>query len=173
MVFEMTFLPIKPSDTRAWSECSRRVWLDNKGDVEVVLEEDAFAHLIIERGLEHEAAVLEQLSNEHDLVHATSEKETRDLMAKGADIIYQRELSDPKLGLIGKPDFLELKTATTSLQMPRWHYGTLHALLITVLVNEPTHRKFSAISKLPFSAPVWIVNGLVREAIRSHWHVPW
>lgn len=102
----MTSLPIKPSDARAWSECSRRVWLDNKGDVEVVPEEDAFAHLIIERGLQHEAAVLEQLSDEYDVVHATSEKQTRDLMADGVDLIYQGELSDSDLGLLGKPDFI-------------------------------------------------------------------
>ena len=60
----MAKLFIKSIDARAWNQCSRRVWLDNKGEVEIAPEEDAFAQLVIDRGLEHEAAVLEQISDE-------------------------------------------------------------------------------------------------------------
>ena len=44
---------IKPSDAASWSECARRVWLDNTGQFEQAESEDAFEKLVIELGLGH------------------------------------------------------------------------------------------------------------------------
>ena len=49
---------IKPSDAKSWGSCHRRVWLDNKGEVDLAPALDAFEQLIIEHGLQHEQAVL-------------------------------------------------------------------------------------------------------------------
>lgn len=51
---------IKPSDAKSWSLCKRRVWLDNKIELDAQPAIDPFEQLIIEKGLAHEQAVLEQ-----------------------------------------------------------------------------------------------------------------
>lgn len=38
---------IKQSDTKSWSLCMRRDWLDNKRDFELSTSEDAFEQLVI------------------------------------------------------------------------------------------------------------------------------
>ena len=40
---------IKPSDAVSWEQCARRVWLDNKGQLDHAKTEDAFEQLVIER----------------------------------------------------------------------------------------------------------------------------
>lgn len=37
---------IKPSDAKSWTLCARRVWLDNKGDLDPQPLEDAFEQLV-------------------------------------------------------------------------------------------------------------------------------
>ena len=49
---------IKPSDATAWSKCVRRVWLDNKGQLDCDQTEDPFDQLVKDRGLEHEEKIL-------------------------------------------------------------------------------------------------------------------
>lgn len=97
---------IKPSDASAWALCARRVWLDNKGELEVEEAEDAFEALIIELGLAHEQAVLTQLMKEKSVHTATSPEDTQRLMAEGVDVIYQAQLLDKENLLVGYPDFL-------------------------------------------------------------------
>lgn len=97
---------IKPSDANSWALCARRVWLDNKGVLEVEETEDAFAALIIELGLAHEQAVLTQLMKEKSVHTATSPEDTQRLMAEGVDMIYQAQLIDKKNHFVGYPDFL-------------------------------------------------------------------
>lgn len=97
---------IRPSDARAWAECARRVWLDNAGTVELPNEEDAFVQLVIERGIEHEQFVLAGLAADVEIVEARSEVHTLELMCAGTEVIYQGQLSNNKLGLVGRPDFL-------------------------------------------------------------------
>ncbi|MEM6583702.1 MAG: TM0106 family RecB-like putative nuclease [Pseudomonadota bacterium] len=98
-------LLIKPSDAKAWTECARRVWLDNKAEL-AVGPLDGFDQMVIDFGLEHERAVLERLSSEFNVREATSVEETTKLMAQGVDIIYQAQLLDEEEGFIGFPDFL-------------------------------------------------------------------
>lgn len=97
---------IKPSDAVSWVSCARRVWLDNRGGFEFEPIEDEFEQLIIELGLAHEKAVLEQLKKELDVHIATSPEHTQQLMDKGVDVIYQAQLIDNENGFIGYPDFL-------------------------------------------------------------------
>jgi uncharacterized protein len=97
---------IKPSDASSWALCARRVWLDNKGELEVEEAEDAFEALIIELGLAHEQAVLTQIMKEKSVHTATSPEDTQRLMAEGVDVIYQAQLLDKENHLVGYPDFL-------------------------------------------------------------------
>lgn len=97
---------IKPSDASSWALCARRVWLDNKGELDVEEAEDAFEALIIELGLEHEQVVLTQLTKEKAVHTATSPEDTQRLMAEGVDVIYQAQLLDKENRLVGYPDFL-------------------------------------------------------------------
>lgn len=101
----MTLPLIKPSDAKAWTECARRVWLDNKS----ALEEgpvDEFTELVIDLGLEHERTVLDRLSLEFDVHEAKSVADTTRLMEEGVDVIYQAQLFDEENGFTGYPDFL-------------------------------------------------------------------
>lgn len=98
--------PIKPSDAVAWSECARRVWLDNTGQFEQAESEDAFEQLVIDLGLEHERNILHSLRKQYDVHEATSVEHTRQLMAQGVDVIYQAQLRNEEEGFIGFPDFL-------------------------------------------------------------------
>ncbi|WP_420555067.1 TM0106 family RecB-like putative nuclease [Neptuniibacter marinus] len=97
---------IKPSDASSWALCARRVWLDNKGELEVEEADDAFEALIIELGLAHEQAVLTQIMKEKSVHTATSPEDTQRLMAEGVDVIYQAQLLDKENLLVGYPDFL-------------------------------------------------------------------
>ena len=97
---------IKPSDAKSWTLCARRVWLENKAELEIEGIEDAFEQLLIELGLEHERAVLDQLSSQHDVHTASSAEHTRQLMEDGVDVIYQAQLVDEEKGFSGYPDFL-------------------------------------------------------------------
>ena len=97
---------LKPSDAKAWSLCARRVWLDNKGDLELAPVEDVFEKLVIELGLEHEQRILTDLRTENAVHTATSPEDTQRLMAEGVDIIYQAQLLDESEGFVGYPDFL-------------------------------------------------------------------
>ncbi len=97
---------IKPSDAVAWAECARRVWHDNKGQLDHGKTEDAFEQLVIERGLEHERQVLKLLREQYDVHEARSVEHTQQLMAQGAEVIYQAQLRNEDEGFIGFPDFL-------------------------------------------------------------------
>ncbi len=97
---------IKPSDAKSWVSCLRRVWLDNKGDFDQAPAQDAFEQLIIERGLEHEQAVLNKLSSQVNIQTATSIEHTKQLMRDGVEAIYQGQLLDKQEGFSGYPDFL-------------------------------------------------------------------
>ncbi len=99
---------IKPSDAKSWSLCARRVWLDNKGDLDLQIEEDAFEQLIIELGKAHEQTVLQQLSATHEVHTAASPEDTARLIAEEVPVIYQAQLSNEADSIIGLPDFLIL-----------------------------------------------------------------
>ena len=97
---------IKPSDAVAWAECARRVWLDNKGQLDHEKTEDAFEQLVLERGMEHERQVLKLLREQYDVHEARSVEHTQQLMAQDAEVIYQAQLRNEEEGFIGFPDFL-------------------------------------------------------------------
>ena len=97
---------IKPSDAVAWSECIRRVWLDNKGELDHEQTEDAFDQLVKDRGLKHEQQVLKLLHEEYDVQEATSVEHTQLLIAQETEVIYQAQLKNDDEGFIGYPDFL-------------------------------------------------------------------
>ena len=97
---------IKPSDAVAWSECVRRVWLDNKGQLDHEQTEDAFDQLIKDRGLKHEQQVLKILHKEYDVQEATSVEHTQLLIAQETEVIYQAQIKNDDEGFIGYPDFL-------------------------------------------------------------------
>jgi uncharacterized protein len=99
---------IKPSDAKSWSLCARRVWLDNKEDFDIPIVEDPFEQLVIDLGLEHEQAVLRELSANMNVHTATSPDDTARLMSEKAPAIYQAQLLNEAEGIIGFPDFLLL-----------------------------------------------------------------
>ena len=99
---------IKPSDARSWALCNRRVWLDNKGELELTPVEDEFEQLIIDLGLAHEQAILENLANKLEVRTASSPEDTQQLIAERVPVIYQAQLVDEVEGLVGYPDFLIL-----------------------------------------------------------------
>lgn len=72
---------IKPSDAKSWALCARRVWLDNKGDIELPAIEDEFERLVIDLGLEHERSVLQRIATTLDVRTATSPEDTKRLIA--------------------------------------------------------------------------------------------
>ncbi|MGK0224900.1 MAG: hypothetical protein ACI9ON_004157, partial [Limisphaerales bacterium] len=92
---------IKPSDARSWSLCARRVWLDNKGDLELTPVEDEFTQLIIDLGLAHEQSILENLTDTLEVHTATSPEDTNRLIAERAPVIYQAQLVNEAEVLIG------------------------------------------------------------------------
>ena len=95
---------IKPSDAGTWITCIRRVWLDKYQPS--TTGPDAFARLLSDAGLEHEAAMLARLENQYPVSKAVSFEHTQDLMQEGAAVIYQGRLVDEQQGLVGFPDFL-------------------------------------------------------------------
>lgn len=97
---------IKPSDAVAWDSCKRRAWLDNYEPEGVDVSLEAFDQLVIDLGNQHELNVLAALKSEYEVLTANSVEHTRDLMARGVDVIYQAQLFDEALSLIGYPDFL-------------------------------------------------------------------
>ncbi len=97
---------LKPSDAKSWTLCARRVWQDNKGELELPPTEDEFEQLIIQLGLEHENKVLQRLSSKYEVRTATSPEDTRHLMEQGVQVIYQAQLLDEDNGFTGYPDFL-------------------------------------------------------------------
>lgn len=97
---------IKPSDAKSWVSCARRVWFDNFPPEGPVAKIAAFDQLIIDQGMAHEKAVLDQLSENHTVHKAQSFDHTKQLMEESAEIIYQAHLENPEEGLIGYPDFL-------------------------------------------------------------------
>jgi len=99
---------IKPSDAKAWSDCKRRVWLDNKATLTIVPSQDPFEQLIIDLGLEHEKSLLDALAAKNTVKTASSEEDTQRLMAEKVPVIYQAHLVDKSRHIIGKPDFLIL-----------------------------------------------------------------
>ena len=104
-----TALPIiKPSDAKSWTDCKRRVWLDNRGDLDTQPSDDPFEKLIIDLGVAHEQAVLEELASKKDVHTATSPEHTSELMANQVPVIYQGQLFSEPEGIIGLPDFLIL-----------------------------------------------------------------
>jgi len=99
---------IKPSDAKSWTLCARRVWLDNKAEFELAPSEDAFEQMVFELGIDHEQAVLQQISGNLAVHTATSPEDTSRLIADHAPVIYQAQLVDGEEGIIGFPDFLIL-----------------------------------------------------------------
>lgn len=99
---------IKPSDSKSWVLCARRVWLDNKRDFDLQPLEDPFDQLVIELGLAHEQAILQRLSSKMEVQTATSPEDTSRLMSERVPVIYQAQLLNEADGIIGLPDFLIL-----------------------------------------------------------------
>ncbi len=97
---------IKPSDAVAWDYCIRRVWFDNRELPGIDIEPGPFDQLVMERGLLHEKKVLKKLAKRHSVTIAKDREDTQRLMALGTEIIYQAQLYNEQLGLIGFPDFL-------------------------------------------------------------------
>lgn len=97
---------LRPSDAVAWDSCARRVWLDNKGEIDPSASDDAFEQLVIELGLEHEQQIMELLSKQYNVQKATSVEHTIQLMDQGAEVIYQGQLRNEDERFIGFPDFL-------------------------------------------------------------------
>ena len=101
-----TYPIIRPSDAVAWTECDRRVWLENKTKIAQDQSENAFDKLIKDKGLEHERKILKKLREKHQVRQATSFKDTEMLMADEAEVIYQAQLKNDIEGFVGYPDFL-------------------------------------------------------------------
>ena len=97
---------IKPSDAVAWTECDRRVWLENKGSIIQDKSENAFDKLVQDKGMEHENKILKMLREKHQVCEATSFEDTKMLMADGVKVIYQAQLKNDIEGFVGYPDFL-------------------------------------------------------------------
>ena len=100
---------IRPSDAVAWTECDRRVWLENKGSIVQDKSENAFDKLVQDKGMEHENKILKMLREkhqEHQVCEATSFEDTKMLMADGVKVIYQAQLKNDIEGFVGYPDFL-------------------------------------------------------------------
>ncbi len=97
---------IKPSDARSWSLCARRVWLDNKGNLDLSPVTDEFEQLIKQLGHEQEDAVFQHLASTIDVHTATSQADTKRLITEGVQAIYQAQLVDEENGFTGYPDFL-------------------------------------------------------------------
>ncbi|MCB1935815.1 MAG: TM0106 family RecB-like putative nuclease [Nitrosomonas sp.] len=95
---------IKPSDAASWVSCRRRAWL--KMHKAADYETDGFTKLLFEAGLRHEREVLRELQNEYAVHRAKSFEHTENLMQEGAPVIYQAQLVNHDLGLVGSPDFL-------------------------------------------------------------------
>ena len=99
---------IRPSDAKSWAECKRRVWLDNRADLDTQPIDDPFEKLIIELGVAHEQTLLQELASKTDVHTATSPEHTTELMAKQVPVIYQAQLFNETDGIVGLPDFLIL-----------------------------------------------------------------
>ena len=97
---------IRPSDAVAWTECDRRVWLENKGSIIQDKSENAFDKLVQEKGMEHEHKILKMLQEKHQVCEATSFEDTKMLMADEVEVIYQAQLKNDFEGFVGYPDFL-------------------------------------------------------------------
>lgn len=98
---------IKPSDARSWLLCKRRVWYDNfPPEGFEPAEPDPFDDLIMQMGINHEWGIKRDLEKQFTVIEAVSNEHTLGLMKAGAEVIYQGELIDEELGIIGKPDFL-------------------------------------------------------------------
>lgn len=95
---------IRPSDAAAWVSCFRKVWLDQHQPA--LYEPDDFNRMLSTMGLEHEAAILTRLESQFPVSKATSFEHTQALIQQGAPVIYQGQLINEQLGLIGYPDFL-------------------------------------------------------------------
>lgn len=101
------------SDIVAMSHCPRRLWYERSPPKGIDLALDAFDQLVVDMGLAHEVAVRDRLSQDIDVIEATSAAHTRDLMEAGVSAIYQAELHDAENDLLGKPDFLLRKADGT------------------------------------------------------------
>lgn len=97
---------IKASDAASWVSCKRRAWLDKQSGAPAVI--DPFTQLLTQAGLQHEVAVLSKLENRFPTHKAISIRHTRLLMQQKVPLIYQAQLFDERIGLIGYPDFLIL-----------------------------------------------------------------
>ncbi len=95
---------IRPSDATLWVFCTRRAWLNKHQPVES--EIDPFNQLLIDSGLDHEAATLAQLDKQYPVIKAESHDHTLTLMQQGVPVIYQGQLINESEGIIGNPDFL-------------------------------------------------------------------
>jgi predicted RecB family nuclease len=101
-----SFPTIKPSDAVAWTECARRVWLENRGLITADQTKNAFDKLVRDKGLEHELKILEKLKEKSQVHEATSFENTKMLMDDGVDVIYQPRFKNDIEGFVGYPDFL-------------------------------------------------------------------
>lgn len=97
---------IKPSDAKAWKECQRRAWYDNFPPDGRLASLSEFDQLVMGQGVIHERIILEKLSKVRQVVKAKSSEHTLQLMAEGADVIYQAQLVDDVEHIVGFPDFL-------------------------------------------------------------------
>ena len=97
---------IRPSDAVSWTECDRRVWLENKGSIIQDQSENAFDKLVQDKGVEHEYKILKMLQKNYQVREATSFEHTKMLMADEAEVIYQAQLKNDIEGFVGYPDFL-------------------------------------------------------------------
>lgn len=98
---------IKPSDAKSWLHCKRRVWYDNfPPEGFEIGDPDPFDTLIMEMGMQHEWNIKKELEKKFEVVEATSNEHTLNLMGAGAEVIYQGELISKEQAILGKPDFL-------------------------------------------------------------------
>ena len=90
---------------KSWKHCVRKAWFEAFPPPGLDVEPDRFETLVAEFGLAHEQRVLSRIP---EFVEAKSAEHTSQLIAEKVPVIYQPELVDHELGLVGRPDFLLL-----------------------------------------------------------------
>lgn len=108
---------IKPSDSKAWTDCKRHVWLDNKATLKIIPSQDPFEQLIINLGLEYKKALLNALSAKTKVQTASNKNDPQRLMAEKVPVIYQAKLPAPNEPTLVVPKQLGKGPITSSRQI--------------------------------------------------------
>jgi uncharacterized protein len=101
---------IYPSDAKSYIECKRKVWFDRHPPKGITVEKDPFDELLAKQGLAHEQRVKEKLEKTNKLIKANSYEHTLELIKQKVPVIYQPQLRDINLKIMGDPDFLILNS---------------------------------------------------------------